>query len=477
MSYNRTDPIRDNIKCSCKGYNLDKLLQPNILILLAEKNLHGYSIIKELESKNLFLGEKVDNTGVYRALKTLEEKKLVRSEWHVDDTGTAKKIYTMTCDGHECIENWIKTLEAYKKIIDTVIKDGRDALNSSLAIKNDTKKKDASFLNTLELIKRAKESALAGKVLDRESIIALLSINPNSEECRELGRAAREVASVVCKDRAYLWGAIGLDYRACPMNCRYCSLGESWGLVKEESEFTDQEVIGIAQKYVEEGIRWIVLRTTQFYGLEKIIALVRKIKKTVPGEYELVVNTGELDEKVLKKMEDAGLGFIYHTLRLREGIDTKFNPKDRLVTLEAAKDSPLKLVSLVEPVGIEHTNEEIADSLLNIIEYKAVVTGAMGRVPVKGTPLGEIPEIPEERLAQIIAISRLTAGFNAPDICVHKASELAISWGANVVVVETGAIPRDNCRFSSENEWNDFKPDKARRWFEANGYHVFSKIK
>ena len=71
------------------------------------------------------------------------------------------------------------------------------------------------------------------------------------------------------------------SYRACPMNCRYCSLGESWGLVKKEGEFNDQEVIRIAQKYVEEGIRWIVLRTTQFYSPEKIIALVGKIKKTM----------------------------------------------------------------------------------------------------------------------------------------------------------------------------------------------------
>ncbi|HHU87474.1 MAG TPA: hypothetical protein GXZ25_11875 [Peptococcaceae bacterium] len=71
------------------------------------------------------------------------------------------------------------------------------------------------------------------------------------------------------------------SYRACPMNCRYCSLGESWGIVKKEGEFNDQEVIRIAQKYVEEGIRWIVLRTTQFYSPEKIIALVGKIKKTM----------------------------------------------------------------------------------------------------------------------------------------------------------------------------------------------------
>lgn len=326
----------------------------------------------------------------------------------------------------------------------------------------------------MDLIKRAKKSALSGEILDRESIIYLLKIDPGSEECEELGQAAREVASAVCKDRAYLWGAIGIDYKACPMNCNYCSLGEEWGIVKDESELREDEIIDIVRKYVKESVRWIVLRTTQFYSLDKLIDLAKKIRQTVPGQYELGANAGEFDGETAQKMFNAGLEFVYHSLRLREGMDTKFNPHDRLATLEAVKNSPLKLVSLVEPIGIEHTNEEIADSFLNIMKYKAVVTGGMKRVPVRGTPLGELSALPEERLAQIVAVTRLAAGFNAPDICVHQASERAFKWGANVAVVETGAIPRDTC-CSSKDEWNGFDPDTAKKWFNCYNYQVFSK--
>lgn len=329
-------------------------------------------------------------------------------------------------------------------------------------------------MNHLELIQKSKESALSGKTLDRESIIALLEIDPNSEEGEKLGQAAREVASAVCKDRAYLWAAIGLDYSPCPMNCNYCSLGEKWGIVKESTEFSEDDAIAMARKYVEAGVRWIVLRTTQFYSLDRLIGLAEKIKKAVPGQYELGVNVGEFDEQTAQRMIEAGLEFVYHTLRLREGIDTSFDPNARLATLAAVKNSPLKLVSLVEPIGVEHTNEEIADSFLTAMEYGAVVTGGMARVPVEGTPLGELPAMPKERLAQIIAVTRLAAGFNAPDICVHPASELAVGWGANVVVIETGAIPRDNCS-SLKEEWNGFDPDTAKQWFHLNGYQVFSK--
>lgn len=118
-------PIGKRGKCSCKGYNLDKLLQPNILILLAKQNLHGYSIIQELENKNLFNGERADNTGVYRTLNTLEEKGLVQSEWEMEKTGPAKKVYRITKDGLECLSYWIGTLETYSKTIHSIIDEAK----------------------------------------------------------------------------------------------------------------------------------------------------------------------------------------------------------------------------------------------------------------------------------------------------------------------------------------------------------------
>ncbi len=132
MSDNRQNLIDQNSKCSCKGYNLDKLIQPNILILLAQQKLHGYMIIRELENLNMFRDEKADNTGVYRALKTLEDRELVTSEWIMVGSGPAKKNYQITDKGFECLSIWIKTLEDYKQWIDTIIKDAKLVLKEDL---------------------------------------------------------------------------------------------------------------------------------------------------------------------------------------------------------------------------------------------------------------------------------------------------------------------------------------------------------
>ena len=117
----------ENSKCSCKGYNLDKLLQPNILIILAKQNMHGYMIIQELEQRNI---SEADNTGIYRTLKTLEDRGMVRSEWIIDESGPAKKNYMITDDGLECLNNWESTLQLYNKKIDKIINDAKNVLMS-----------------------------------------------------------------------------------------------------------------------------------------------------------------------------------------------------------------------------------------------------------------------------------------------------------------------------------------------------------
>lgn len=131
MSNSEQSLIEDNIKCSCKGYSLDKLIQVNLLIILAKQDLHGYMIIQELEKRNLFYGNMPDNTGVYRALKILEDKEMVRSEWVLGESGPAKKNYSITLKGMECLTIWVKTLKGYKEMIEKIIEDAENVLKET----------------------------------------------------------------------------------------------------------------------------------------------------------------------------------------------------------------------------------------------------------------------------------------------------------------------------------------------------------
>lgn len=320
------------------------------------------------------------------------------------------------------------------------------------------------------LIEKAKRDALSGKPLGRETVEALLSIPEDSPECDALGLAARQAAQEICKGRAYLWGAVGLDFKPCPLNCRFCSLGEAWGLTGQGRELSEAEIIGAVSAYAQQQVRWIVLRTTEYYSLERLGQLINRIRAEVPGAYELGLNAGEMDEGKAAALSAIGCDFMYHSLRLREGADTNFPPDVRLKTLAAVQKSPADLVFLVEPVGREHSNAELAEAMETVLTYGASVSGAMARVPVPGTPLGDIPQVSERRLAQIIAVTRLAFGYRIPDICVHPASRTAMEWGANVAVLETGSVPRDTG--ACDGAWHGFHSALAVKWFEDAGYQV-----
>ena len=323
------------------------------------------------------------------------------------------------------------------------------------------------------IIARAKQNVLLGKNLDRESVLELLAIDPNSPECDELGKAAREVSSAITGDKAYLSGSIGVDFAPCSMSCEYCSLGEKWGIVQGEMKYTDEQIVDWVKQYISFGTRRITLRTTEFYSPETLGILTEKIKKSVPGKYEIGLNLGEFDLDAANRMYERGVDYIYHTVRLGEGKNTKFTVDERMATIKAIVDSPLHLHFCVEPIGVEHSSEEIADRVMMCIDFCATGAGCMARVPVKGTPLGELPPLPERRMAQIAATLRLAKGSG--DIAIHPPSELAVEWGCNSLTIEVGANPRDN-EYNPDSEWKQFTAERAKEWFVKHGYQFSTEL-
>jgi len=108
-------------QCSCAGINLDKLVQPTILLFLAEQDLHGYGLIQKLMDSPMFKGEKPDPTGIYRFLKLMEDRRLVVSSWDFAESGPPKKIYKITGEGVACLQRWTSTLRDYLTSIETLV--------------------------------------------------------------------------------------------------------------------------------------------------------------------------------------------------------------------------------------------------------------------------------------------------------------------------------------------------------------------
>ena len=108
-------------QCACSGRTLDRLLRPAVLALLARDKTHGYDIVQQLKALEMFAEVPPDTSGVYKALKSMEEEGLISSSWEFGDTGPAKKQYALTKDGKICLRRWAETLQVYRTQIEGLL--------------------------------------------------------------------------------------------------------------------------------------------------------------------------------------------------------------------------------------------------------------------------------------------------------------------------------------------------------------------
>jgi len=104
---------------------------------------------------------------------------------------------------------------------------------------------------------------------------------------------------------------------------------------------------------------------------------------------------------------------------------------------------------------------------------KPALVGAMARVPVPGTPLGRLCRITDEKLAGITAVTVLALLPHIEDVeivCSHPPCRELPEAGADGLVVEVGAIPRD--QHLASDVWQRFTIDDAKEWLRNAGWAI-----
>lgn len=121
-------------ECSELGKSLSRLSQPTILAILAKSKepLHGYVIVQLAAESPMFGGKKPDATGIYRSLKRMEEAGFVESEWDTPQQGSAKRMFSLTDKGLNCLRRWIDALACYELTLEELRQEAADALGIDL---------------------------------------------------------------------------------------------------------------------------------------------------------------------------------------------------------------------------------------------------------------------------------------------------------------------------------------------------------
>ena len=111
--------------------NLYRFVEPVVLLLLKKKgHSYGYDLAGDLQEHALTDAE-IERGALYRTLRQLEMNGNVASECDTDQGGPARRVYKLTPQGEEHLEEWATVLEHVSKSMARFVKETQKTLHGS----------------------------------------------------------------------------------------------------------------------------------------------------------------------------------------------------------------------------------------------------------------------------------------------------------------------------------------------------------
>jgi biotin synthase len=283
----------------------------------------------------------------------------------------------------------------------------------------------------------------AGDILSHNDLVYVLGLSPDSIESYMIMAEASRISKELTGGAAEVHAQFAINLAPCPCDCLFCSFARVNGIFCDVSEISDEAAVEYAVRFEDNGANAIYMMTTAIFSFEKFLEISREVRKKLKPETIMIANIGDQDLKNAIKLKEIGFTGVYHVVRLREGIDTGLSVEQRIRSMNRFKEAGLKLGTCVEPIGPEHTNEELASIIELTASFEPSFSGAARRIPIPGTEISKRGMISELRMAQIVAATRLGTPRSVLGNCTHEPCTLGAAAGANLFWAEVGANPRD----------------------------------
>jgi PadR family transcriptional regulator PadR len=92
-------------------------VQSSLLLLLQRGESHGYALMEGLKQSGL-ADDSLNASVVYRGLREMEESEWVTSRWDPQESGPSRRVYRITPQGEEYLENWAGELGEMRNTLD-----------------------------------------------------------------------------------------------------------------------------------------------------------------------------------------------------------------------------------------------------------------------------------------------------------------------------------------------------------------------
>ena len=301
--------------------------------------------------------------------------------------------------------------------------------------------------------------------ISRPEALALMHLDLFSREAYALMETANRMSRAAFGAKAERHFHIGLNVEPCPVDCSFCSLTRKAGIFTEKVDFPEEAIVSWAKQGETEGADGLNLMTTGTFPFSRLLEIGRILSKTV--SVPLVANARDIGHQEGEQLLDAGFSGFYHAVRLGEGRDTPLKPERRVRTIQVLADVGLRWMNCVEPVGPEHSAEEIVDLMFLARKYGATYSGVMRRINFPGSPMEKYGMITEWEMAKMVAVSRLVMGDVPRAHCTHEPHAASLMAGANLFFPEVGSNPRDGAAETGKGRGKTLA-DCARLFREMN---------
>ncbi len=311
------------------------------------------------------------------------------------------------------------------------------------------------------------KSYLNPNELSDDDVLKLLSVDCFDSDFYDLISLSNKLSRESFANKAYVFVQLGLNAEPCSGGCKFCSFGSAHFSVKDRWHKSLEEIVSDVQKLVKEGVDDIFLMTTADYDFDEYLTAVTAVKPLLKEGMRLVANFGDFTLAQAEKMKEAGITGVYHVNRLREGVDTDIDTESREATLDAIRSAGLELYYCIEPIGKEHSYEEILTEIRRAQALKPEVMAVMRRVGVENTPMWNRESITAIELTKIAAVTNLLVRPSRA-MNLHETEQMSLLAGINQIYAEYGANPRDvSCDTQSGR---GLSVARAKELFRDSGY-------
>lgn len=306
----------------------------------------------------------------------------------------------------------------------------------------------------------AVEASSEGRHLTRCQCIRFLSFDEGSPEADLIRDTADVMSRRLSGNSCSIGVQIGVITGPCIADCGFC--GFACSTTDADDYIMPSRVLREYLEHVTEhgDVESVSLMTIHNFDFDDLMGAVDTAVETVPRDVTVCVNTGDLTATELRELRDAGVRRAYHAVRVGEGDDTRLSPMDRFGTIRLMRDAGIDPVSCVEPIGPEHTAEDIVDRFMQTREAGCSRCSASRRLDVPGTRMHGMGEISESRLAQIRSVLFLSTGGDG--------FYGGYYGGLGMEFAEYAGSPKDTADYSERHNGNTV--EAVRRRLLSEGY-------